>query len=450
MAGAAGSAGAPARPRVLIVGAGIAGLGAAQRLLGCPRFGDLRLLEASWRAGGRIRTAQLGNKLVEIGAQWIHGPSRENPVFQLASEAGLLDEDALTEENQQIEVEGHPVGPSTWYSSQGRELSSELVDSMGILFSSLLEESRKFVHVDQVPVPSVGQYLKNAIVKKLEEWPDEEESKRLAILNSYFKMECCVNGTHSLDLVALGPFGEYTMLPGLDCTFPNGYEGLTDHIMASLPKGIVLFDKPVKTIHWGRSDLEEIPTGRFFGVQVECEDGEKFLADHVIVTVPLGFLKEHQETFFCPPLPSRKMVAIRHMGFGTNNKIILEFEQPFWKPDSEIIEVVWENESPLAEPPADLQNTWFQKIGGYVVLQPPERYGHVLCGFIAGKESEFMETLTDSEVLTTLTQIFRKATAPPGSLCRRSHTSHLLFYHSRRLAVWLERSKPPHPSLQCA
>ncbi|XP_007431089.1 peroxisomal N(1)-acetyl-spermine/spermidine oxidase, partial [Python bivittatus] len=408
-----------------IVGAGIAGLGAAQRLLGSQRFADLRLLEASGRAGGRIRTAKLGNKLVEIGAHWIHGPSRENPVFQLASEAGLLDEDALTEENQQIEVDGHPVGPFAWYSSQGQELSPELVGSMGVLFSSLLEESRKFLHVDQVPVPSVGEYLKNAVAKKLEEWPDEEETRRLklAILNSYFKMECCVNGTHSLDLVALGPFGEYAMLPGLDCTFPKGYEGLTDHIMASLPKGIVLFDKPVKRIHWGRSDLEEIPTGRFFGVQVECEDGEKFLADHVIVTVPLGFLKEHQETFFCPPLPSQKMVAIRHMGFGTANKIILEFEQPFWKPDSEIIEVVWENESPLAEPPADLQNTWFQKIAGYVVLQPPERYGHILCGFIAGKESEFMETLTDSEVLTTLTQIFRKATgnpqlAPPKNILR--------------------------------
>lgn len=58
--------------------------------------------------------------------------------------------------------------------------------------------------------------------------------------------------------------------------------------MESLPKGTVLFDKPVKTIHWGRSDLKEASTDRFFGVQVECEDGEKFLADHVIVTVPLG------------------------------------------------------------------------------------------------------------------------------------------------------------------
>ncbi|XP_061490730.1 peroxisomal N(1)-acetyl-spermine/spermidine oxidase isoform X2 [Rhineura floridana] len=356
-----------------------------------------------------------GNKVVEMGAHWIHGPCRENPVFQLASKYGLLDDDALAEENQQVEVGGHPLGPSACYSSSGQLLSHDIVGSMGVLFFTLLEESREFLHVAKVPVPSVGEYLKEAIVQRVKEWPDDEETKRLklAILNIFFKLECCVSGTHSLDLVALGPFGEYTMLPGLDCTFPNGYEGLTECLMASLPKGIVLFDKQVKTVNWESSYLEEAPTGRNFSVQVECEDGEKFLADHVIVTVPLGFLKEHQESFFYPPLPPQKMAAIRQLGFGTNNKIFLEFEQPFWKPDCQMLEVAWEDESPLAEPSTDLEATWFQKVAGFIVLHPAERYGHILCGFIAGKEAEFMETLTDAEVLSALTQVFRRATGNP-------------------------------------
>lgn len=58
---ARGSAEGPAYPpRVLIVGAGLAGLGAAQRLLGSQRFPDLRLLEASGRAGGRVRSGTFG------------------------------------------------------------------------------------------------------------------------------------------------------------------------------------------------------------------------------------------------------------------------------------------------------------------------------------------------------------------------------------------------------
>ena len=75
----------------------------------------------------------------------------------------------------------------------------------------------------------------------------------------------------------------------LTLSFPSlsGYDGLTDRIMSSLPKGIVLIGKPVKTIHWGSACMEE-SMGRCFSVQVECEDGEKFLVDHVIVTVPLG------------------------------------------------------------------------------------------------------------------------------------------------------------------
>ncbi|KAF7234621.1 Peroxisomal N(1)-acetyl-spermine/spermidine oxidase [Varanus komodoensis] len=432
MAAGGARGGAALRPRVLIVGAGLAGLAAAQRLHlgGIGRFADLRLLEASRRAGGRLRAGQLGNQKVELGAHWIHGPSPANPVFRLAAEHGLLSEEALNEENQSVEASDLPPGPWSFYGSRGGLLSPSLVASTEDFFDALLEEARQFALLlrDKGPpsVPSLGQYLKGQIAQRAaKEWPEAEAQRhlRLAILNVLFKLECSVCGCHSLDEVALGPFGEYTMLPGLDCTLPNGYESLVECIVASLPEESLLFDKPVKTIHWGGSYLEEATPGRLFDVQVECEDGEKIVADHVLITVPLGFLKEHHETFFCPPLPSQKIAAIRRLGFGTNNKIFLEFEEPFWEPDCQAIEIVWEDESPLVQPSMDLQAVWFQKIAGYVVLQPPERYGHILCGFIAGKESEFMETLTDAEVLTALTQVFRKATGnphlkPPKSILR--------------------------------
>ncbi|XP_048361084.1 peroxisomal N(1)-acetyl-spermine/spermidine oxidase [Sphaerodactylus townsendi] len=424
-AAAAGSRGGGG-PRVVVVGAGLAGLGAARRLLPLTRPGlaELRVLEASGRAGGRVRSARLGNKVVEMGAHWIHGPSPENPVFCLAREYGLLEESAMSEENQQVEMGGHLLLPSVCYSSQGRELSPGLADSMRVLYFTLLEETRGFLGAAEVPVPSVGEYLKEAIAQQVKEWPEDEETKRLklAFLSMCLKVETCVSGTHSMDLVALGPFGEYATLPGLDCTFPSGYEGLSDRLAASLPKDVVLFNRVVTTVRWGGSYVE-VGTGRVFPVRVECESREAFLADHVIITVPLGFLKEHHETLFCPPLPPQKVAAIRHLGFGTNNKIFLEFEKPFWEPACQVIEVVWEGESPLAKGPTDLPSAWFQKIGAFIVLHPPERYGHVLCGFIAGEEAEFMETLTDAEVLTALTQMLQRITgnpqlAPPKKMLR--------------------------------
>ncbi|XP_014166421.1 peroxisomal N(1)-acetyl-spermine/spermidine oxidase-like, partial [Geospiza fortis] len=225
------------------------------------------------------------------------------------------------------------------------------------------------------------------------------------------KLECCISGTHSMDLVGLEPFGEYVSLPGLDCTFPGGYSSLAERLLSDLPEGTVLFNKAVRTIHWQGSFREEGDDGgRVFPVRVECEDGDVFLADHVIVTVPLGFLKERHQELFQPPLPERKAQAIRNLGFGTNNKIFLEFEQPFWEPEQQLLEVVWEDESPLEEPDADLEANWFKKLIGFVVLQPPEQHGHVLCGFIAGKESEHMETLSDAEVLSAMTHVLRTMT----------------------------------------
>lgn len=53
------------------------------------------------------------------------------------------------------------------------------------------------------------------------------------------------------------------------------------------------------------------------------------------------------------------------------------------------------------------------ELGGNVavaVVFSPRRSSHVLCGFIAGLESEFMETLSDEELLRSLTQVLRRVT----------------------------------------
>ncbi|NWR71993.1 PAOX oxidase, partial [Centropus unirufus] len=353
--------------------------------------------------------------LVEMGAQWIHGPSPENPVFRLASRHGLLGPEAAEEENQQVEVRGHPPLPSITYGSSGRVLSPQAVRRAHHLFNTLLASACTFQGAKKLPAPSMGQYLRAEIAQRIPTLGDSEDAQQLqlAILAACLKLECCISGSHSMDLVALEPFGEYVSLPGLDCTFPGGYSSLPNCMLLGLPEGTVLLNKAVRTIQWQGSFCKEGDEARDFPVQVKCEDGDTFLADHVIVTIPLGFLKEHHQDFFQPALPQQKAEAIHHLGFGTNNKIFLEFEQPFWEPQQQFLAVVWEDESPLKEPSTDLEANWFKKLMGFMVLQPPEQHGHVLCGFIAGKESEYMETLSDMEVLSTMTHILRMLTGNP-------------------------------------
>ena len=65
------------------------------------------------------------------------------------------------------------------------------------------------------------------------------------------------------------------------------------------------------------------------GVKVIAKDGRTFVADAVVVTVPLGVLKRG-DLKFTPELPLRKKQAIENLGFGALNKVLLLFPKTFW------------------------------------------------------------------------------------------------------------------------
>ena len=72
--------------RVVVIGAGLAGLAAAQDLV---RQGqEVTVLEARERPGGRLWTSRLWpDLLVDLGATWVHGV-RNNPLTTLADAVG--------------------------------------------------------------------------------------------------------------------------------------------------------------------------------------------------------------------------------------------------------------------------------------------------------------------------------------------------------------------------
>lgn len=79
--------------RVVVVGAGMAGVATANALLASGHFSaeDVCVLEARDRIGGRVYTRPFSAELrvkVEAGAAWIHG-TEGNPVAELAREFGV-------------------------------------------------------------------------------------------------------------------------------------------------------------------------------------------------------------------------------------------------------------------------------------------------------------------------------------------------------------------------
>lgn len=260
-------------------------------------------------------------------------------------------------------------------------------------------------------------------------------------------MESCESSSHSIDEVSLSAFGEWTEIPGAHHIIPSGFMRVVELLAEGIPPHVIQLGKPVRCIHWDQASArprgpeiepcgegdhnhdtgeggqsgESPQQGRWdkdeqWPVVVECEDCEVIPADHVIVTVSLGVLKRQYTSFFRPCLPTEKVAAIHRLGIGTTDKIFLEFEEPFWGPECNSLQFVWEDEAEsctLTYPP----ELWYRKICGFDVLYPPERYGHVLSGWICGEEALVMEKCDDEAVAEICTEMLRQFT---GGSCVRA------------------------------
>lgn len=68
----------------------------------------------------------------------------------------------------------------------------------------------------------------------------------------------------------------------------------------------IFLNKAVDSIKWDATS-----TNHKSGIKVTCEDGSLYLADFVIVTSSLGFLKVNSDKLFIPALPVQKKRAIQ-------------------------------------------------------------------------------------------------------------------------------------------
>lgn len=115
-------------------------------------------------------------------------------------------------------------------------------------------------------------------------------------------------------------------LSGWDQDIGNEFEGDHTEVIGGyqqVPRGLwqspsrldVRFNTPIKTVHY---DTDEHRVGK--AVRVECDNGEVYEADQIVITTPLGVLKSGSVKFE-PPLPDWKQDVIERMGFGLLNKV---------------------------------------------------------------------------------------------------------------------------------
>ncbi|XP_073998632.1 spermine oxidase isoform X2 [Rhodnius prolixus] len=404
--------------KVIIIGAGMAGLSAAS-LLANNNMTDFLVLEARNRIGGRIVSIDKDGSKLELGANWIHGVLG-NPMYEMAVVNNLIDIVQIPKP--------HKVVAAT---EEGKQVPFSLLQEIYEAYMCFLHRCEEYFLCQYLPpagIESVGEHIELEIALYLERISEPEERRlRRLIFDCLLKRETCISGCDTMSDIDLLELGSYTELQGGNISLPSGYSSILEPASKDIPSEKILKNHAVTTIRWAPSDWtgeddgasddsERTVVGSELGnssqltpsvsrrnsekgasadavsmpVEVSCENGSRFLAEHVICTIPLGVLKDRADSLFIPQLPPHKQEAIDKLLFGTVDKIFLSYDRPFLHPDISEVMLLWSHD-PTAKD--EISESWYKKIYSFSKVNET-----VLLGWISGKEAEYMETLPESEV----------------------------------------------------
>lgn len=319
---------------VIVIGAGFAGLAAARALAAAGR--EVTVVEGRDRIGGRAHTVRFAGGVADLGASWIHGTAG-NPMTALAADAGT----ALIPFDYDNEV-GADDAALAWLEEVAEE-ASDARDAEARPLSDLLPSTLTAGQTWAVAVEIAGEYGADP------------------------------------DRLAIAALDEGDEQRGGDALLSDGYGALVSEAAAGLD---IRTGWPVTSV-----------TQDAAGVTVTAADGQTLTGAVAIVTVSLGVLQAGAIAFD-PPLPEEKTAAIAALGMGLLDKLWLAFDEVFWDPDVDVINVV-DSENPGALP------FW---VNGYKAFGLP-----VLLGFAGGSAAERNATLTDDDLVASAMTTLRAA-----------------------------------------
>ena len=294
--GPAGAAG-PVE-RVVVVGAGIAGLTVANALA----HGGVEcvVVEARDRIGGRLHTVDLAGFPVDLGGSWIHTPIG-NPVRAFAQQAGVRCRSA----NPLPELAGFDCG------GQRRLSAAEVEASLGMQLEGF-PQATGWLLAELGPDASAADGIE-AFVAGTGLAPGPARRARQA-LRALVEAESAGLAEHQ-SLRWMWNEMEYEGHYFGDVPV-GGYRRLAEAMAAGVDLRLGV-------------DVAEVARSAS-GVRVRSADGTSEEGSHVVVTVPLGVLKRDVPRFR-PALPPDRLAAIERLGFGRYEKVALRFDEPFWR-----------------------------------------------------------------------------------------------------------------------
>ncbi|OMO75320.1 Amine oxidase [Corchorus olitorius] len=345
------------RKKIIVVGAGPAGLTAARHL---QRQGfSVVVLEARDRIGGRVYTDRSSLSVpVDLGASIITGVEadvstnrRPDPSSLVCAQLGL-DLTVLNSSCPLYDIVTGQKVPADLDDALEAEYNA-LLDDMEFLVAQKGEKAMRMsledgleyalkrhrmaevgADIEETESHSSVNALFDSKSNAIGNFPEEKGSKgeilsplERRVMNwHYAHLEYgCAASLKEVSLPHWNQDDVYGGFGGAHCMIKGGYSTVVESLGEGLP---IHLNHVVTDILYSPKD-SGIDDGQHRQVKVSTSNGSEFSGDAVLITVPLGCLKAGAIKF-SPPLPQWKHSSIQQLGFGVLNKVVLEFPEVFW------------------------------------------------------------------------------------------------------------------------
>ncbi|MCS3842803.1 putrescine oxidase [Microbacterium sp. AK031] len=299
---------------VLIVGAGAAGLTAANDLRKAGL--SVAVLEARDRVGGRLWTDVIDGAMLEIGGQWV-SPDQD-ALKEAIEDLGLSTYSRYREgESVYIGPSGEltrftgdifPVAPET------EKIMVELIEKLDQMVAGI-DPDRPWAHPDAEALDEIS----------FEQWlavqtDDQEARDNIALFIAGAMLTKPAHAFSTLQaLLMAASAGSFSNLVDADFILDERIIGGLQQVPLLLAERLgddVLLNQPVRTLKWG-------------------DAGVTATTDEVTVRARFAILAHapvlYNRISFIPPMPRRQHQLHQHLSMGFVIKVHAVYDRPFWR-----------------------------------------------------------------------------------------------------------------------